>query len=498
MNKIKITPLGGLGRTGALNCMLYETSQTAVLVDCGAGFVDDTQPGVSIMIPNFDVLESVRDKLSAVLITHGHEDHVGSLPYLLKKYTLPIYATPFARGVIQSKCEEFQIKDIPVHDLSPNEIITIEDLIIEPVIINHSIMDVVALYLKADGFKTFHCTDFKIDDEAPEDKAVDLKKFKAIGKEGLDLLLLDSTNSLQAGCTTSEAEVRENLYNVFDKIKGRLITCLFSSNTYRLQSLLECAKRTGRKVALTGRSTKEYFRIAAALDRLDLSGIDLYDVEDITQFPDDQILVIVTGSQAEPRSVLGRIAKNMFKPLRIQKGDTLLMSSRMIPGNEGRILNMLNQLSMLGVEIITDNSYTPVHVSGHAMVDELKEVIGLLKPKNLIPIHGEYRQLKALAKIAEGEGVPQKGVLVLTDGVQVELSKRGLKVIDELSMEPKFISENLDLFITTDAIKRRRKLAFNGLVIVSLIHDSSQDCLSNISKIYSEGIFWRKRREKGY
>ncbi|HLD44748.1 MAG TPA: ribonuclease J, partial [bacterium] len=348
MNKITITPLGGLGRTGALNCMLYETAKTAILVDCGAGFVDDGYPGVDILIPNFDLLETKRDKLKAVILTHGHEDHVGGLPYLLQEICVPVYATPFTRGVITSKISEFKIKGVQLHELQPSHKIQIGDFAIEPVFIHHSIMDVVAFYITVADQKIFHCTDFKLDDSAPAQKQMDLDRFAAIGKAGVDLALLDSTNVLAEGTSESEAVIKDNLYEIFSSVPGRLIACLFSSNTYRLQSLLQCARQAGRKVALTGRSTKEYFRIAASLDRLDLAGIDFHDVEDIGQFADQEVFVIVTGSQAEPRSVLSRMSRDMFRPFKIREGDTLLMSSRMIPGNEGRILHMLNNIAQLG------------------------------------------------------------------------------------------------------------------------------------------------------
>ncbi|MBU0506346.1 ribonuclease J [bacterium] len=233
MDEIKITPLGGLGRTGALNCMLYETETTAILVDCGAGFVDERFPGVGLIIPNFDILEAKKDKLKAVIFTHGHEDHVGATPYLLKRFNLPLYATPFAHGILQAKLNEFSLHNTDIYELKHHEAITVGDMTIEPVFISHSILDVVAFLIEAQGFKAFHCTDFKLDEHAVNDYMMDLKEFEKIGKRGLDLLLLDSTNALEEGRSLSETEISSSLLDVFQKTRGRLITCLFSSNSYQ-------------------------------------------------------------------------------------------------------------------------------------------------------------------------------------------------------------------------------------------------------------------------
>jgi ribonuclease J len=496
MDEIKITPLGGLGRTGALNCLLYETETTAILVDCGAGFVDERFPGVGLIIPNFDILETKRDKLKAVIFTHGHEDHVGATPYLLKKFDLPLYATPFAQGILRAKLNDFSLHNTDIYELKPHETITLGDITIEPVFITHSILDVVAFLIETKGFKAFHCTDFKLDDHAVDDYMMDLNKFEKIGQKGLDLLLLDSTNALEEGRSLSEAEISSSLLDVFNNTRGRLITCLFSSNSYRLQTLLDCAKKTNRKVALTGRSAKEYFRIASNLQRLNLDNIDLYDVEEITQFPENEIFVIVTGSQAEPRSVLNRMANDQFKPFKVRDGDTLIMSSRMIPGNEGRILEMLNKLSMLGASIITDTEYSPIHVSGHAMAEELKDVLKVLKPKHLIPIHGEHRQLKELATIACKGGIPQRNIHLLVDGDHISLNKEGIRYLDQFHLEPVFISENPEYYINIDAIKRRRKLAFNGLVIVSVLYDAEQKAVTLPISLFSEGLFGGSQEAK--
>lgn len=489
MSEIKITPLGGLGETGALNCMLYESNASAFVVDCGVAFVDERSPGASLLLPNFDVLLKLGDKLKALLLTHGHEDHVGALPYLLKRLKLPVYATAFTRGIVRTKLAGFNLKGIKVMDINFDRPFTIGDFSLDPVFVNHSIMDVAAFLIAHNGLKLFHCTDFKIDHSAPEGRATDLKKFKSMGEQGLDYLLLDSTNALAPGWTRSELRVRTNLIEVFTKLKARVIACLFSSNAYRVQSLLECAKITGRKVAITGRGTKEYTAIARELDRLDLNGVELYDVEEITKFPDEEILVIVTGSQAEPRSVLARISMDMFRFFKIKHGDVVLMSAKMIPGNEGKILRMLDRLASLGAEIVQADDGFPIHASGHAKQDELRETIRLTRPRYFIPIHGSYRHLSKHIEIAIGEGVPAGNCFLVRDRESYSLSKNGASHLHDGALGVNFVSENPDFFISPQAISRRKKMALNGLVTVSVIYDPIESKIKLPMKLFSEGLF---------
>ncbi len=486
---LKLMPLGGVGETGALNCMLYETDTTAILVDCGVGFANDRFPGVDVMIPNFDVLERVRNKLQAVVLTHGHEDHVGALPYFLQRFPVPVYATEFTRGVVWNKLEEFKLTKIDVRELVYDQTVQIGDVTIEPVYVNHSIMDVAALHIHANGRTAFHCTDFKIDHTAPDSRVTDLERMKEMGKEGLDLLLLDSTSVLNSGWTISESKVQTHLLELFKGIKGRIIACLFSSNSYRMQSLIDCAQATGRKVALTGFSTKEYTRIATSIGRLDLCEAELYDAEDIKKFDDDEILVIVTGSQAEPRSVLSRLSTGSFGPFKIKEGDTVVMTSRMIPGNEGRILEMLNRIALLGAEVISEGDEPHIHASGHAREDELREIMKALKPKYFIPIHGEYRYLRRHAQIAVEEGVAADHSMVITNGQCAELTKDSLRVVDEFEVGVVFMSENSQYTITLDAVNRRKKLALNGLVVVSVLYDAKTHNVATPASLFSEGIF---------
>lgn len=489
IKNIKITPLGGVGETGALNCMLYQTGQSTILVDCGVSFADDRQhPGVDVIIPDFDFVEPFRDSIKAVVLTHGHEDHIGAVPYFLKRFLVPVYATEFTCGLLRGKLTEFDIPNVDIREISFNERFQIEDFKIEPIFVNHSMLDVTALLISNGQHKVLHLPDFKIDRTAPDDALINLSRFKEIGEEGLDLLMMDSTNSLVSGWTTSESSVREGLLECIKKIEGRIIACLFSSNAFRLQSLIDCARATGRKLALTGRSTKEYVRVALLTNRLNLTGVEVYDVEEMDQFEDSQVMVIATGSQGEPRSVLYRMSRNMFRPFRIKEDDTILMSSKMIPGNEGRILQMLDQLTILGARIINREVDPSIHSSGHAKQDELREIFRLTRPKYFMPIHGAYRHLKKHAEIAQEEGLPKEKCVVACNGDTVEVSSQAVKIIDSKEVGRVFISENTNFEITAEAIKRRKKLAWNGLVVVSILFHSKTRRVKDF-QLFSEGVF---------
>lgn len=485
MSYVDFLPLGGLGETGSLNCMLYETAGSAVLVDCGMAFGGDDFPGVNLITPDFAVLEPLREKLIALILTHGHEDHGGAVPFLQRQIPLDVYATPFTFGVIKEKLLEHGLDTSRLKKYSHTKTLQLKDFVLHPVFANHSIPDTVGLHLQVQGLNLLHLTDFKIDHDSKHG-VTDLKKLKKIGDEGLDLLLLDSTNVFSPGWTASEKEVQENLLKEFQRGKGRLIACLFTSNAYRLQSLIDCARKTNRKIAITGRSARQYTHVARSLDLLKADGVEFYDVEDIHHFADHEIFLIVTGSQAEHRSVLNRMSWDLFKPFRFREGDTLIMSSKMIPGNEGKILEMLNRISLLGVKIVEDKFETPIHTSGHAKDEELREIMRLTRPKYFVPIHGEARHLKRHAEIAEEEGI--ENITVIFNGDRLRLSKEGLKRIDHQEIRRRYWHDSL-VEMTEEAISNRRKMAWNGLVVASLVFDSREKKILSDFKIQIHGIF---------
>ena len=473
MTHLTITALGGLGETGSLNCMLYETPTTAFIVDCGIGFPSGFQPGVNVMIPDFKVLEALRPKLKALIFTHGHEDHVGATVHFLRSFPLPIYATPFTQGIVRQKLKGAHLDMSKIHNLPLDRELTIGDVTIEPHFVNHSILDTVGLLISSGGQKIMHLTDFKIDERAPEGKITDLAKFAKIGEAGLDLLLMDSTNALSVGWTESELTVKENLLKKIESISSRILVCLFASNQIRLQSLFDCAKATGRKMSLTGRSSREYSAIAKDINKLNTDGVDILDVEEMHNFADSEVMVVVTGSQAEPRSVLQRISEDMFKPFRIRQGDTVLMSSKMIPGNEGDVLAMINRLTERGAKVVFDDVENPIHASGHAKQDELRTIFKTFKPKHFIPIHGEYLQLQRHIELAVECGVPLENTRLTLNGETIGITPEGLRRVGSLNTGRVCLTDDA-LVIEDEAIRLRRKMALNGLVVVSVLYSPYQ------------------------
>lgn len=485
--EFKLMPIGGVGETGALNSMLYQAGETAFVIDAGVGFVDDRFPGANLIVPDYTALESVRDNLKGLVLTHGHEDHIGSVPHFLKEYEVPVYGTAFTIELIQQKLEEYNIYNIEFIEIKAGEPFQIGDVKIEPVFVNHSIMDTVALFCDYHGKTWLHLTDFKIDPEDPEKNSIDLKRIGEIGNSGLDLLLMDSTNVFSKGETKRELDVRESLYEQIEQVKGRVIICLFSSNTFRLQSLIDCAKRTGRKIAITGRSTRSYIAAAREISRIDFKGVGVYDIEDIKQFDDSEIMVLSTGSQGEGRAVLQRMSRDMFKPFRIKSGDTILMSSKMIPGNEGRIFEMMNRLSLLGAEIITAYDEPMIHASGHAYQKELDKIFQIAKPKFFVPIHGEYRHLKKHEEIAIKNGMQKEQVMVVQNGETVIVNTDGIFRGDYYPVGRKYYDDEKNE-ITKKAIKIRKNIAFNGVIFVSAVFDKQVKNQLETYELISQGM----------
>jgi ribonuclease J len=489
MTTLKMTPLGGLGETGALNCMLYENDDTAFVVDCGVAFPDESLPGVGLVIPDFSVLDRLGSKLKALVLTHGHEDHIGAIPYFLKRFDVPLYGLPFTLGVIRNKLPEVLESGAIMRPITYGKSFTIGDVSIEAVFVNHSIPDASGLFIRSGSQKIMHLTDYKIDHAASNGRVTDLARFQEIGREGLDLLLLDSTNAFTPGWTHSESLATANLVKTMTKIRGRVVACLFASNVHRVQSLIECARITGRKIAFTGRSAKAYTRVASALDLLQYKDVDVYDVEEMDQFADHEVLVLVTGSQAEPRSVLGRMARGMFKPFKLRVGDTVLMSSRVIPGNEGKVFHMLDDLAMQGANVIVDTWKDPIHASGHAYQDELRETIRLLKPRKFVPIHGGYRHLMKMKELAQAEGMAEVAIKIILNGQTLALSSTDWEIKSSGAAGRRYIAENTDREITPEAISRRKKMSFNGLIAVSVIFDVKKNRLIPKLMLKSEGVF---------
>lgn len=493
MTSVQIMALGGLGETGSLNCMLYETESSAIVVDCGMGFTSQFLPGVNFIIPSFDFLKTKKHKIKAIVLTHGHEDHIGSIAYLLKELKIPVYATRMTLGLVEAKVRNFGIMNPSLFLLSFHKPFVLADFTIVALPIDHSIPDAAALHLEVMGRHILHITDFKIDKTAQ--RFAQFETFQKFATMPLDLLLSDSTNIFSPGFTLPESKIEENLHAQISKISGRAFVCLFSSNIRRVQSLINIAKSCGRKVAFAGRSTKEYTRIAKELGHLNTDGVAFHEVEEIARFADEQILVILTGTQAEAGSVLHRLSHQMFRPFEFKKGDTLLMSSTMIPGNEGDIFNMLNRISLLGVDIIAKESHAPLHTSGHAHQEELREIIRLTQPQFFIPIHGDHHHLKKHRLLAIEEGVKPQNTLVLLNGDVLEMNEKNIRIKEHIEIGQVYISDNPKYEITPSAVKRRKRITYQGLVVLSFINDLRKGFILPQAEVVSQGLFGGEHEE---
>lgn len=487
-HQIKVTPLGGVGEVGALNCMVYETADEAVIVDCGSQFPDDETLGVDLIIPDFSYLHQIKPKLKGIIFTHGHEDHAGAIPFLLKEINLPIYATPFTAGLIRQKLTEYPLPKTPqLHVFKAGETVQIGSFEIETIFVNHSIIDACALAFKTSQGYLIHLTDWKIDKTPIEGATTDLKKFSELGKKGVLALFSDSTNVEQPGSTLSEKEVDRQLKKICVKHKGRILVTLFASNMQRIQALARIAKSLKRSLAFVGRSMHENTALARELGSLNLSGIDILDIEETKNLPPEKVMVLVTGSQGENRSVLSRMAYNQFKPFQIQKGDLVLFSSKVIPGNEKNIFNVIDHLFRHGAEVIY-KSAQDIHTSGHARQDELKEAIKRLKPKHFIPIHGEYRHLVRHAELAEEVGIKKEHIFIIEDGQSLEFeNKQGS--LGEVVVTGRVFVDGRGVGDVSDLVLRdRRQLSDTGFVICVMMIDKVKGDIVRDPELISRGF----------
>ena len=483
---LKVTPLGGVGEIGALNCMVYETKDEAFIVDCGSMFPNEETLGVDLIIPDFSSLHLIKHKLKGVVFTHGHEDHVGAIPFLLQQFNLPIYATPFTAGLIEQKLEEYPLLRKPhLNIFDPGDSISVGAFKIDTVFVNHSIIDACCLVLQTPVGAVVHLTDWKIDKTPVDGRVIDLKKFSAVGKSGVLALFSDSTNVSEGGSTLSEREVERQLKKICARHKGRIITTLFSSNIHRVQALARVAKSLGRSIALVGRSMRENTILARRLGRLSFEGVEVLDVEEMHRLKPDEVMCLVTGTQGEPRSVLSRMACDQFKPFQIREGDLVLFSSKVIPGNERNIFSVIDNLARRGARVLYESVHE-IHTSGHAHQDELCEIVRRLKPKYFIPIHGQYRHLVRHAELAQKWGI--KNTFVVEDGTPIVFEKKGARLSEAVQTGRVFV-DGKGVGDVADAVLRDRKhLSETGIVICILMIDRKTGEIIRGPELISRGF----------
>lgn len=492
VDKVKIIPLGGLEQIG-MNITAFEYGDSIVVVDCGLAFPDDDMLGVDLVIPDITYLKDNHDKIKGFFITHGHEDHIGALPYVLKDINVPVYGTKLTLGIISRKLEEHGIlQDCSLNCVNYGKIIDLGKIQIEFVRTNHSISDAAAIVISTPAGVLVHTGDFKVDFTPVFGDAIDLQRFGEIGKNGVLALLADSTNALKPGMTMSEKTVGKTFDNLFqDAVDSRIIIATFASNVDRVQQIINSAAKMNRKVVIDGRSMVNCISTAVELGYLKLPEGILIDIEEIKNYPNDKLVIITTGSQGESMASLSRMAANLHKKVSIVPGDTVIFSSTPIPGNEKNVSRVINELSMKGAKVI----FQDTHVSGHACQDELKIIYTLLKPKYSIPIHGEYRQRNAQKELAISLGMDSNNVIMLKSGDVLALDENDYGIVGKVPAK-QIMVDGLGVGDIGNAVLRDRQyLSENGLVVVAMAVYQDEAVIVNGPEIITRGFVYVKESE---
>ncbi len=467
---VDLTFLGGLGEIG-LNSLVLETADTLVLVDAGLMFPEDHMLGIDIVIPDFSYLLERRDKAAALIITHGHEDHLGAVPFLLKDLPLPVYGTPLTLALLKEKLKEHGLlEQSDLREIQPRQTLTLGPFIFEFISVSHSIVDGVGFAVKTPQGVLVHSGDFKVDQTPVIGPATDLNRFAAWGEAGVLALLSDSTNAERPGFTLSERQIGLTLEELIREAPGRVIVAVFASHIQRLQQIVSLAAKYGRKVLFNGKSMVVNTRIAKELGYLTVEPELEITVGDLERLPPHQTIIVTTGSQGEPLSALARIALEAHKHVHIQKGDLVIMSSKFIPGNERAITTVINNLCRLGAEVVYEQ-VADIHVSGHACQEELKLLLNLTRPRYFIPIHGEMRHLIGHAKLARSLDLLETEVLLATDGDQVRFDAQGGRLVKRVEVGRVFVDGKGVGDVSHIVLRDRRHLATNGLVIATVAVD---------------------------
>lgn len=483
---LKVRFLGGVGEIGK-NMTALEYGKDIIVIDAGLTFPSDNMPGVDLVIPDVTYLEQNKARIRGIVITHGHEDHIGSLPYILKDLPVPVYGTKLTLTLIEHKLKERKIQDAILNCIKPGSVIKLGCFSIEFINVNHSIAGAVGLAITTPVGVVFHSGDFKIDFTPVNGDTMNLSRISEIGQKGVLLMMADSTNVEIDGTTMSEIVVKDTLDHVFtENLKKRIIIATFASNVHRLQQILDLAVKYKRKVAFSGRSMINIAEAASKIGELNIPDGIIIDVERTKSYKDEQILIVSTGTQGEPMSALTRMASGEFNKVVIGKNDTVVISASVIPGNEKMIYGVINNLYRLGAEVIYE-SLEPIHVSGHACRGELKMLHSLVKPKFFIPVHGEYRHLKKHAMLAESVGLKEGNVLIAEIGDTVELTSNTMKYGEKFPAGSRFVDgvgiDGADSFVLRDRIH----LSEDGLLVVVVVMDELSSKLTSL-EIIGKGL----------
>jgi ribonuclease J len=486
--KVRITPLGGLGEIGG-NMTVVETDNSALIIDVGMSFPSEDMHGVDILIPDFDYVRKIKNKIKGIVITHAHEDHIGAVPYLFKEMQFPIYATPLPLGMLSNKFEEHGLKQYRklFRPVEKRKIYKIGEFDVEWMHITHSIIDASALAITSKAGTIFHTGDFKIDHTPIDGYPSDLHRFAYYGEKGVLCMLSDSTNSHKEGFTRSESSVGKTFDAIFSKAKGRVIMSTFSSNIHRVYQAIEHGLRYNRKVAVIGRSMERNLDMARELGYVDLDKSIFIDASEVHKYPDNEVLIVTTGSQGETMAALYRMATDEHRHIKIKPTDQVIISAKAIPGNEGSVSTVLNFLLKSGASVAYQD-FSEIHVSGHAAQEEQKLLIRLVKPQYFLPVHGELNHTLKHQETAIKCGVDPKNCLIMEDGDQVEVCTKYIKKVRSIKTGKVFIDNQINKQISDDVVIDRQKLADAGVVMIVAQINKDDQRLETKPKVVSYGL----------
>lgn len=492
---LKVIPLGGLEEIGK-NMTVFEYGDDIILLDAGFGFPDDELLGIDIVIPDITYLEKNKDRIKGIILTHGHQDHIGSLPFVLEKINVPIYGTKLTLGLVEVKLEEYKdmIGDVKLVEIKADDVFSLGCFEMDVIRVSHSIPDAVGYAIKSPAGVVIHTGDFKIDYTPIDGDMIDLAKFAKYGSEDVLLLMADSTNVMRKGNSMSEMTVGKTFDEIFMNSNERIVVASFSSNVHRIQQIVNAAHISDRKVAFSGRSMFTVTEVAMNLGYLKMPDGLLIDINDIDKYPDNEIVLVTTGSQGEPMSALYRMANSFHRNFELRKGDLVILSSTPIPGNEKPVIEIINLLHKKEVNVIYQ-SLADVHVSGHACREELKIIHSLVKPKFFVPVHGEYSHLQSHAELAEELGMPSNNIFVLNNGDVLALNKYDANIEGKVDSGRIFVDGKGVGDVGSIVIRDRRILSQDGLMVVILHLDTKNKEVTAMPDIISRGFIYVRESE---
>ncbi len=488
VSNLELIPLGGVGEFG-MNCMAVRFGDEMIIIDAGMGFPEESVYGVDVSVPDFDFLEEYRDDISAIILTHGHEDHLGALPYILKKFNVPVYASHFTVGLAERKLEEHDLMDdVLIHRVEPRQIVTLGPFKIEFIRASHSLVDCFSLAITTPVGTIIHTGDYKVDETPVIGEPIDLRTLRSYGQEGVLALLSDSTNATVPGRTPSERAVIPAFEEIFNESKGRIVVAAFASSIHRLQIVLDVAQQFNRRVCVLGRSMQKNVEIADELGYLDIPDGLLIALNESRQLDDDEIVYLVTGSQGETRAALSQMATQSYKGLTIEEGDTVVLSARIIPGNERAISRLIGHIYKRGANIIEEKRRL-IHVSGHASQEDIRIMTEAVRPKFVVPIHGEYRMLFRHKEFVKNHlGYADESVILIENGDVLELDGERATIINKHDIGRTFIDESGFEEINRETVRERRQLAFDGVVSLVVTINTETGKLEGEPSIVTRGL----------